>query len=304
MGGAGTFSAIGARLLSPPPASSSVGWIVDAGTDFPPELRSLIASWNTSALIRARPAATTRGWNGYSGNEHRSFRYLTEKKRLTAEDLTPELLGARSFHLICSAGRCIDQVRGIQNLRKEHFGEPPQRALFIWEPVPDLCTLEELAHIYKALEHVDVVSPNHDELAAMVGFQHGSQVDQEAVEQHAQQFLDKGIGREGKGAVVVRCGAVGCFVLSRTTRKWIPACHTDSSKVLDPTGGGNAFLGGLAVGLVRTDFDVVEAARFGSVAASYAIEQTGMPQLGSLDPELWNGTNVLDRLAEYRERTK
>jgi hypothetical protein len=40
MGGAGTFSAIGARLFSPPPRSKSVGWIIDAGTDFPDELRT------------------------------------------------------------------------------------------------------------------------------------------------------------------------------------------------------------------------------------------------------------------------
>jgi sugar/nucleoside kinase (ribokinase family) len=288
----------------PPPKSTSIAWILDAGTDFPPSLTSTISTWNTSALIRARPALTTRGWNGYSGNEHRSFRYLTEKKRLTAQDLTPSLLAAKSFHLICSAGRSVDQVTGILERRREHFGAENAPPLFIWEPVPDLCTPEELAHTYAALKFVDVVSPNHDELAAMVGFQHGEQVDLKAVEEHAELFLDHGIGREGEGAVVVRCGAVGCFILSRTTRRWLPACHTDSSKVIDPTGGGNAFLGGLAVGLVRTDFDVVEAARWGSVAASFAIEQTGMPQLDASEPERWNGESVQARLAEYQERTK
>ncbi|UZP34577.1 hypothetical protein NXS19_002393 [Fusarium pseudograminearum] len=35
LGGAGTYSALGARLLSPPPKSTSVGWIVDQGSDFP-----------------------------------------------------------------------------------------------------------------------------------------------------------------------------------------------------------------------------------------------------------------------------
>lgn len=138
----------------------------------------------------------------------------------------------------------------------------------------------------------------------MVGFQHGDHVDQKAVEEHAQRFLDQGIGSEGNGAIVVRCGAVGCVVLSRAARRWLPACHTDSSKVVDPTGGGNGFLGGLSVGLVRTNFDVVEAARWGSVAASYTIEQTGMPQLETSESERWNGTNVLSRLAEYQARTK
>jgi len=72
LGGAGTYSAIGARIVSPPPASKSVGWIVDEGHDFPAELRDVINSWGTSCLIRATPwRQTTRGWNGYGDNEHR-----------------------------------------------------------------------------------------------------------------------------------------------------------------------------------------------------------------------------------------
>jgi len=72
IGGAGTYSAIGARIMSPGSSSKRVGWIVDAGNDFPPELRQLIASWNTGCLIRETPERlTTRGWNGYGDNEHR-----------------------------------------------------------------------------------------------------------------------------------------------------------------------------------------------------------------------------------------
>jgi len=71
IGGAGTYSAIGARIVSPPPASSRVGWIVDCGSDFPNELRETIASWETGVLLRQRDGLTTRGWNGYGANEHR-----------------------------------------------------------------------------------------------------------------------------------------------------------------------------------------------------------------------------------------
>ena len=72
LGGAGTYSAIGARIVSPRPQSKSVGWIVDAGNDFPNELRDVIKSWDTSCLIRDTPwRKTTRGWNGYGENEHR-----------------------------------------------------------------------------------------------------------------------------------------------------------------------------------------------------------------------------------------
>lgn len=72
-GGAGTYSALGARVLSPWPQSKSVGWIVDAGHDFPSPLRDMIASWNTGVLIRPRDGLTTKGWNGYGENEHRGM---------------------------------------------------------------------------------------------------------------------------------------------------------------------------------------------------------------------------------------
>jgi hypothetical protein len=72
LGGAGAYSALGARIFSPPPLSKTVGWIVDCGSDFPPALRQEIARWDTSCLLRDTPQRlTTRGWNGYGENEYR-----------------------------------------------------------------------------------------------------------------------------------------------------------------------------------------------------------------------------------------
>jgi len=265
-------------------------------------------------LIRPRDAPTTRGWNGYGENEHRAFKYLTEKKRLTADDLTLKLLGAKSFHLICSAPRCVDMIQRILRRRRASFGEHAERPLFIWEPVPDLCTPEELDNTITALAYVDVISPNHEELGSYFSYQHPSTgVDKAVVEQHARQLVSHGIGPEGKGAIVVRAGKEGCYILSdngpNILSQWLPAYHIDPSRVVDPTGGGNGFLGGLAIGLVRTGGDVVEAARLGSVAASFCIEQVGVPKAtcrmneSSDDIEKWNGESVQERLAEFTHRT-
>ncbi|KAK4504824.1 hypothetical protein PRZ48_002786 [Zasmidium cellare] len=307
IGGAGTYSAVGARLFSPPPQSKTVGWIVDAGNDFPTEIQTTIEAWDTGVLIRDRPAPTTRGWNGYSGNQHRAFRYLTEKKRLSADDLTPALLKSKSFHLISNPLRCIDQVKNILKWRRVASGTAARSPIIIWEPVPDLCTAEELENTMKALKYVDVVSPNHEELAALFGLSTPDKVDKDMVEELAGRLLENGVGAEGNGAVVVRAGALGCFVSHRTASQWLPAFHQDASKVIDPTGGGNGFLGGFAVGLVRKE-DYVEAARWGSVAASFCIEQTGVPQLNAptffgQQPEKWNGVNVFDRLSDFSKRT-
>ena len=198
-------------------------------------------------------------------------------------------------------------MKEIQARRQQSFGAEEPDALVIWEPVPPLCTPEELSKTYDALKYVDVVSPNHDELAAFFGFTHAAQVDRDVVEDHALRLWTNGFGVDGTGAVVVRAGAAGCLVLTKMQRKWLPAFHDDSSRVIDPTGGGNGFLGGLAVGLLRSGRDIVEAARWASVAASFAIEQVGMPRLESRDndntEEVWNGVKVFDRLDEYRKRT-
>ena len=95
--------------------------------------------------------------------------------------------------------------------------------------------------------------------------------------------------------------------------RWMPAYFqaegTDANpRVVDPTGGGNTFLGGLAVALARGK-SIEEACAWGAVAASFAIEQVGVPRLEGLETEgeggkeeRWNGEKVEDRLTEYLAR--
>lgn len=379
LGGAGAYSALGARLLSPSPhQSKEVGWIVDRGADFPPNLTSLIKSWETSSLLRTDPSRlTTRGWNGYANNtQYRSFKYTTPKLRLEASDLldSPALLASKSFHLICSPQRCISLVTNILSLRRTRLSclpSPPPKPLFIWEPVPDRCIPDELLNTTAALGYVDVCSPNHAELGQLTGctgeLADGS-VDRTFVEDATEMLLAS--MPLSSVAVVVRCGSAGCYIGQNSGRSfkrapyvpkkrakspqknrkirgggltlsadmdmmslfaglstdsnsdegdesdedevperdyglstWIPAFHTDAARVVDPTGGGNAFLGGLGVAYAR-GHKLEEAARLGSVAASFAIEQVGMPVLrvDENGRETWNGVDVGERIEEFERR--
>jgi sugar/nucleoside kinase (ribokinase family) len=363
LGGGGSFSALGARLLSPPPLSRTISWIIDAGSDFPPVISTQISTWQTSVLIRSDPTRlTTRGWNGYDSNQNRAFKYTTPKLRLSETDLNPALLFSKSFHMVCSPTRCIDLVTGI--LRKRKAVNPyAEKPLFIWEPVPDLCTPTELLNCTNALPYVDICSPNHAELAGFMGDAdlgldpETGLVDKLAVERACEQLL--GSMPLQSFALVIRCGAAGCYIAKNGGRsrrpsvvkrkrprnharggltldmdmealfaglmdgegsferepvpvdpgieRWLPAVHTggddEEGKVVDPTGGGNAFLGGLAVALARGK-GVEEAAAWGSVAASFAIEQVGMPTLGVDEEgrETWNGVRVEERLRDYMKR--
>ena len=170
-----------------------------------------------------------------------------------------------------------------------------------------MCIRAELENTIEAASKVDVVSPNHAELGELFGkvphAEDGS-LDRSVIEDCARHLCKSRDTTDWSITAVVRCGRDGCYVYNDRQAQWLPAYHASSpEKVIDPTGGGNGFLGGFAVGLVRTK-DAIKAAIWGSVSASFCIEQVGVPTLSQVadQSERWNGVNVGDRLADFERR--
>ena len=152
---------------------------------------------------------------------------------------------------------------------------------------------------------MDVFSPNHEELASFFEESINPEFDLALVEEQAREFVESGIGLQGKGCIVVRAAGHGCLILSKQHGAvWLPSYYSsESNMVVDPTGAGNAFLGAFAIGFQETG-SYTEAAKYGQVAASFVIEQVGLPtKFGHGDWEVWNNCNVRERLAEYRARS-
>lgn len=86
----------------------------------------------------------------------------------------------------------------------------------------------------------------------------------------------------GARAVVVKLGSRGSLVIDADGVGWhVPAVALDST---EPTGAGDAFCGGLLVGLVENQGDLVEAACRGTVSASLVVEtDSPMDALDRLD---------------------
>lgn len=214
----------------------------------------------------------------------------------------------RCIHLICSPQRCIDEVFKLSALPKQTWGGEELDTIIVWEPVPDLCTPENREAMLQAAMMVDVVSPNHEEL---LGFFADEKLGENAVEGLANRIQ---VGNHGQGHMVVRAGKKGCYVRAGKStdfmvttnglKKWLPAYHEvvegkKSESVVDPTGGGNTFIGGMCQALAR-GIEIDRAAAMGNVAASFAIEQIGLPVLQVTDDgELWNGEQVKDRMEKY-----
>jgi sugar/nucleoside kinase (ribokinase family) len=197
---------------------------------------------------------------------------------------------------------------------------------------------------YEALKHVDVFSPNTHELSLLFQDQQGIRVtpeyDQELVgsglnttwshalavlkstEGQCRQLQAKGFEDPNK-ALVARLGEKGCAVLVHGATKLLPAYHAPrhelsytekrlrKNKVVDVTGGGNAFLGGFCAGLAQGISEHLSvpllfeiAAAYGGVAASFAIEQVGLPKLTPRKAdgaERWNGSLPFERVRTMGE---
>ncbi|KAL8937175.1 MAG: hypothetical protein Q9211_003823 [Gyalolechia sp. 1 TL-2023] len=325
MGGAGLYAALGARLFRPPPSSSKVGWVVHQGHDFPSHIIETINSWDTSCkFIETPDRPTTRAWNRYEKDGYRSFKYLNDKVRVDEDCLTTEQLMSKTYHLLCSAERCINLVQGIQAKRKQmaeandtdgHTKHAlKNKPMFIWEPFPALCKPSEFGGFLKAVKLVDVVSPNLDEFCSLLGVKLdlAQPCDWTSLRQTCKEIFEPR-NEETKTVLVIRLGEKGCYVAQPGRYLRLPAYHEQdaASRVIDPTGGGNTFLGGFGIGLVQSAAPspaalFEEAALYGTVAASFAIEQVGVPILGwsPSQGELWNGEQVENRLEEYKRRVK
>lgn len=240
----------------------------------------------------------------------KDFKYATPVLAVQEDGLKhTALLASKAFHYLAGPEDLKVRVSKLLALRAEAGIE--ERPLILWEPSPLSCGPENLEACMEAAASVDVLSPNHLELAKLFSESHLDLIGKNKIEILASKCLDRGVGPDGNGTVIVRAGENGCFIDDRNNLSaWLDPFYalvsedTPNATIVDPTGAGNAFLGSYAVGYLKTG-SVIEAACYGSVGASFALEQVGMPRLSVQgNEELWNGVNVLSRLEEYMSRHK
>jgi ribokinase len=88
----------------------------------------------------------------------------------------------------------------------------------------------------------------------------------------------------GPPLVVIKNGKDGALVYDRSSDEWFiqPA---QSGPVVDTTGAGDAFCGGFMAAYLQNRNDLRQAARAGSISASYAVASFGMKALLDARPE-------------------
>ncbi|KAL4923964.1 pfkB family carbohydrate kinase superfamily [Aspergillus undulatus] len=310
LGGSGAYATFGARLFLPAPSNPSLGWILHRGKDFPDTTLDLLRSWDTALVVEKElNKPSTRGLLEYKDTTMgpKVFKDTTPIHQVLVSSLkgTP-LLASGAYHYLESPHGPKDRFTDLLALRESEG--VLKRPLIIWQPAPPVCKAENLQACLDAARMVDVFSPNHLELATLFGKSPSSALDKGEIETRAQRFLDSGVGPEGEEVVVIRAGEHGCVVGARHIPfTWLPTFYKPGpawehdAKVVDPTEAGNAFLGAYAIGYLSTG-DATEAACYGSVGASFALGQIGIPTRSSnASGELWNGEPVFSRLREYQQ---
>ncbi|KAH4130476.1 hypothetical protein HBH47_023550 [Parastagonospora nodorum] len=298
VGGSGAFSTFGYRLFNSKPRSQTVGCLVLAGSDFPAPVRKQLEEWDMNLVIKqSSDRLSTRGLLEYQDDTFgpKTFRYTTPPLKSTPVHLidTP-LIQAGVIHFFATAEEILVQVPELLKLRGD-TGRP----FIVWEPFPASCRPENRNVILEACQHVDVFSPNHLEFMALFESSNtATAFDKAELERRAVDFANS----TRTGIMVVRCGEFGSLTISPDNQPfWLPPFYAQGAKeVVDPTGAGNAFLGGFTAGWMKTQ-DAKEASMYGSIASSFAIEQIGLPVLGSEGgEEVWNDARIMTRLEEYR----
>jgi len=252
LGGAGTHALMGIRVWG-----VTVGFVAAVGQDFPDEHWTRLAACGADLSgIRRAQLPTPRAWQLFEADGQRTEVFRTpfeDLQRLEAQpsDFPQAYAGARGAYVLCD--RPGNLHAWAEHLR--HLGIH----LILWEPSTYLMTPQRRTDFISALSVVDIISPDLESAARLYA-------------KTDPQELIRALHQDGARIVALRMGKQGSLVSERGGSAYaVPICPT---QVVDVTGAGNAYCGGLLVGYTETG-DAYTAGLYGAVSASFAVEQFG-----------------------------
>jgi len=142
----------------------------------------------------------------------------------------------------------------------------------LWEPLQQIMTPDNRAAIRTILHTcaINLISPNLTEAQAVYG------------DLPPEDLVDA-LFEDGAQTVALRMGEEGSILANRDTgERWhLPAVSV--RQVVDPTGAGNSYCGGLLWGLLNGK-NLREAGAAGAIAASFCIEGVGVVNPAGVNP--------------------
>ncbi|MEM2281469.1 MAG: PfkB family carbohydrate kinase, partial [Candidatus Bathyarchaeia archaeon] len=259
LGGSAAYTSLSARRLG-----ASVSVVSKVGGDFPKAYLWWLSQEgiDVTSVSRIEHEKTTRFELRYNSDlSNRTLRLTSKALPITTEDL-PNFLEAKAVHLAPIAGEVQHDV--AEKLRKssEVLSLDPQGLVrtFNEEGIVTHGTLKDK----RMLEIVNIYKSSKDEIEAVTGL-----TDLQAAIKAVHDF--------GVEAVIVTMGVKGAVLSINGTTYEIPAYMP--SRLVDPTGAGDAFMGGFLAEYVRGK-EILWCACVGSAAASTVVEGVGPTLMG------------------------
>lgn len=271
LGGGGPQAAFGARLWT-----AAVGFLSRAGTDLEGAHHQALEHLriDLDGIVSYADLPTLRG----SLMAYDQHEYMVNRRAETGRSVVRRQQWARMLTRPLTLPSAYRTPHAI-HLVTEYTDEPmvqharalrARGALFSLEPLIDYRAWTNREQMVALLRHVDLVTPDWPSASGIAG----STEPRRVVDYWA---------RLGPRLVAIRHGHHGSYVWDGDhDRCWhIPAVPVS---VLDPTGAGNSYGGGLCAGWIATG-EACAAGAHGAVAASFLVERVGLP---ALSDQLWD----------------
>jgi sugar/nucleoside kinase (ribokinase family) len=254
LGGAATFFSVAARFFAP---VSMVGVV---GEDFKPEHQRMLTDRGIDVRGLERHSGKTFHWHGRY-HEDMNKRDTISLALNVFEGFNPNLLPDQrhSDYLFLANISPELQYRVLSQVQNPKLVAADTMDFWIQNARP---------HLTRLLERLDILTVNDDEARMLTG-------------EHNLVKAGRAILKMGPKSVLVKRGEYGVLQFSKEGMFAVPAYPLED--VVDPTGAGDTFAGGMMGFLARqgrlTESILRTAVVYGTVMASYNVENFSMDRL-------------------------
>jgi ribokinase len=271
MGGNALYAALGARLWEP-----RVQLLAPLSPDIPASTLNAmrVVGFDPQSLPRREvPVIHNRVYyDAGGGRRWENNTTLEEFHTLSPlpEDIPPSYLDAQAFLILAMT---LEAQEELVSWLKEHTS-----VIVALDTREDYITGNE-ERLKRLISCVDICMPSEVEVTNLFG--HNDLL-----------AAARELAGSGPPVVVIKNGKDGALVYERNSDDWFiqPA---QPVQVVDTTGAGDAFCGGFMAAYLQDRNDLRQAARAGSISASFAVASFGMQAL--LDAQLEEVNNFAQK---------
>ncbi len=271
LGGSVAYVSLSAKRLG-----ANVSIISKVGGDFPEAYLWWLSQEgiDVSKVAKIKQEKTTRFELKYSGDlSNRAMRLVSKAPSIEARDLSSSL-EAKAVHLAPIANEISYEVAEKLAKSADVLSLDPQGLVRVFDE--NGFVVNEILKDKHILELIDVYKSSRDEIEAATGM-----ADLQSAIKVVHDF--------GVEIVIITMGMKGAVLSIGGAVYEIPACTPN--KLVDPTGAGDAFIGGFLAEYVRGK-EALWCACVGSAAASTVVEGVGPTFLGDKN-EIYRRASVL-----------